>query len=60
MTSSGTDSKDARRLEKQYGTKARGIKHSVVLRKLRDDGLAATIDWLEAQGLTRQVGVFVR
>lgn len=59
MTSRSTDTKQARKLEQLYRTKDRGIKHSVVLRKLRDVGLASTIDWLESQGLKPATDVVV-
>ena len=47
--------REARRLERLYDTKAHGTKHSTILRLLHDVGLEKTIEQLEAWGM-RPVG----
>jgi len=49
--SKGGDSKEARRLEKLYDTKAHGTGHQTVLRLIREKGLDGAIAQLEAWGM---------
>jgi len=52
MSNRSRATKDARKLEKLYGTKARQIAHSTILRLIRERGLDGAIQQLEAWGLT--------
>lgn len=55
MTNRGRDTKDARKLEKLYDTKAHGVKHMTVLNLVREHGLDLAMEQLEAWGLKRAV-----
>jgi hypothetical protein len=51
MSNRSTATKNARRLEKLYGTKAHGVKHMTVLRLVNERGLDGAIEQLEAWGM---------
>ena len=53
MSDRSRTTKDARRLEKVYDTKAHGTKHRTVMQLIHDRGLDGAIEQLEAWGLKR-------
>lgn len=50
MSGRSQSTRDARRLERLYGTKAGGTNHYTVLRLIRQRGLDGAIEELEAMG----------
>ena len=57
MTTRSTESRNARRLERLYGTKASGIQYTTVLRLIRDRGLDGAMLELESRGLKPVVAI---
>jgi hypothetical protein len=53
VTDRSRDTKDARKIEKLYDTKAYGTKHSTVVRLIREKGLEGAMTQLEEWGLKR-------
>lgn len=51
MSGRSSMTKEARRIERLYGTKAHGTKHGTVMRLLHNVGLEGCIQQLEAWGL---------
>lgn len=51
MSRQAKDTREAKRLERLYGTKAQGTSHTTVLRLVRDRGLEGAIAQLEAWGM---------
>ena len=57
MSHRSTATRNARRLERLYQTKAHGVKHMTVLRLLSERGLDGAIEQLEAWGMKAEVVV---
>ena len=57
MSHRSTATRNARRLERLYQTKAHGVKHMTVLSLLSERGLDGAIEQLEAWGMKAEVVV---